>query len=133
MRPGRFVGFAWNGGEPTTFKALQCNEDLHNQDIVLHRGVIVPLSLTAIGHNSALAPKSDAYFPTVQVESGATRKPPHSGTRGPCTPPSITIAEGGRKRHKPSSLPPTNVESDRSTAGSIEAVNRIRSKPSLFR
>ena len=37
-------------------------------------------------------------------------------------PPDISITEGGGKRRKPSSLPPKSVESDRSTAGSNEAV-----------
>ena len=37
-------------------------------------------------------------------------------------PPNITISEGGGKRHKTSSSPPTSVELDRSTAGSNEAV-----------
>ena len=36
--------------------------------------------------------------------------------------PDITIAEGGGKRHNPSSSPPKSVESDQSTAGSNEAV-----------
>ena len=37
-------------------------------------------------------------------------------------PPDITIPEGGGNRHKPLSLPPTSVESYRSTSGSNDAV-----------
>ena len=70
MHPGRFVGFACNIGDPTTFKVLQCNEYPHKRNVVVHRGVIVLHSPTEIGCNSALAPKSDAYFPVVQVEGG---------------------------------------------------------------
>ena len=65
MHPGRFVGFAFNVGDPITFKVLQCNEDPHKRNIVFHRGVVVPRSPTEIGYNSALAPKSDAYLPIV--------------------------------------------------------------------
>ena len=49
MHPGRFVGFAWNMGDPMTFLVLQCNEDLHKQPIVVQRGVVVPRSTTATG------------------------------------------------------------------------------------
>ena len=49
-------------------------------------------------------------------------KPPHYGTRGPWTPPNITIAKGGGKRHKSLILPPKSVELDQSTAGYNEAV-----------
>ena len=112
-----FVGFAWNVGDPMTFKVLQCNEDLHERNIVVHRGVVVPRSLTSIGYNSALEPNSDAYFPDVQVEGGATSKTDPLGHQGTVNPPDITIAEVGGKRQKPSSSPPTIVEPDRSTAG----------------
>ena len=67
MHPGRFVGFAWNIGDPMTFKVIQCNEDPHKRNIVVHRGVAVPCSMTAIRYNYALAPKSDAYFPDMQL------------------------------------------------------------------
>ena len=74
MRPGRFMGFAWNIGDPMTFKVLQCNKNPHKQNVVFHRGVVVPLSRTATGYNSSLAPNIDAYFPVVQVEGGMTNK-----------------------------------------------------------
>ena len=63
MNPGRFVGFAWNVSNPMTFKVLQFNEDQYKRNIVVHRGVFVPRSLTEIWYNSALAHKSDAYLP----------------------------------------------------------------------
>ena len=105
-----------------TFKVLQCNEYPHKRNIVVHRGVVVPRSLTAIWYNSALAPKSDTYFPYVQLESGATIKNFPLGHQGTVDPPNITIPEGGGKRHKPSISPPKVLESDQSTSGSNEAV-----------
>ena len=95
-----------------TFKVLQCSEDTHKQNIVVHRGVFVPCYLIAIGYNSDLASKSDAYFPDVQVEGGVTRKTAPLGHQVTMDPPNIAIAEGGGKRYKPSSSPPTSVESD---------------------
>ena len=74
MHPGMFVTSACNVGDPMTFKVLQCNEDPRKRNIVLHRGAVVLHSPTATGYNSALAPKSDAYFQNVQVEGGATSK-----------------------------------------------------------
>ena len=74
MHPGRSVGFPWNIFVPIIFKVIHCNEDLHKRNIVVHRGVVVSRSPTAIGYNSSLAPNRDAYFPIVQVEGGATRK-----------------------------------------------------------
>ena len=74
MQPRRFVGFAWNIGDPMTFKVLQCNEDPHKKNIVFHRGVIVPRYPTAIGYKSALPPKSEDYLPVVEVEGGAAIK-----------------------------------------------------------
>ena len=65
MKHRRFVGFALNVGDPTTFKVLQCNEDPHNQNIVVHRGVVVQRSTKAIGYNYALTPKSENYLPDV--------------------------------------------------------------------
>ena len=109
MNTRRFLGFAWNIGDPMTFKWLQFNEDLYKRNIVVHRGVIVPRSLTEIGYNSALAPKSDAYFPDVQVECRATRKTTPLGHQGTVDPPNINITEGGGKRHNPSSSPPKSV------------------------
>ena len=72
MHPGRSVGFPWNIVFPIIFKVIHCNEDLHKRNIVVHRGVVVSCSPTEIGYKSALAPKSDDYFPDVQVEDGAT-------------------------------------------------------------
>ena len=77
MPPRMFVGFAWDIGDPVTFKVLQCNEDPHKRNIVVHKGIAVLRSPTAIGFNSSLVPNSDDYFPDVQVEGGVTRKPPH--------------------------------------------------------
>ena len=74
MHPRSFVGFALDIGDPMTFTVLQCNEDPHKRNVVVHRGVVVPRSPTTIGYNSSLAPNRDAYFPIVQVEGGATRK-----------------------------------------------------------
>ena len=63
MHPGRFLGFAWNIGDPMTLKVIQCNKDPHNRNIVVHRGVIVPHSTTTIGYDYALAPNSAAFTP----------------------------------------------------------------------
>ena len=66
MHSRRFMGFAWNIGDPMTFKVLQCNTDLHKRNMVVHRGVVVPRNLAAMGYNYALVSKSDAYLPGVQ-------------------------------------------------------------------
>ena len=100
MHPGRFLGFACNIGDLTTFKVLQCNEYPHKRNVVVHRGVIVLHSPTEIGCNSALAPKSDAYFPVVQVEGGDTSKTVPLEHQGTVYPPDITITEEGGKRRK---------------------------------
>ena len=49
MYPRWFMGFDWSIGEPMTFKLLQCNEDPHKHNIVVHRGVVVLSYLTATG------------------------------------------------------------------------------------
>ena len=49
MHPRRFVEFAWNVGDPTTFKVIQCNGDPHKKNIVVHRGLVILRSPTAIG------------------------------------------------------------------------------------
>ena len=67
MLPRSFVGFAWNIGEPMTFKVLHCNEDPHKRNVVVHRGVVILCYPIETGYNSALVTKSDAYFPVVQV------------------------------------------------------------------
>ena len=122
MNPGRFAGVACNIGESMNFKVLQFNEDLHKRNIFFNRGVIVPHSPIEIGYSSALAPKSNNYFPDVKVEGGATSKTSILGHQGTVDPPNITITEGGVKRQKPLSLPSKSVDLDRSTAGSNEAV-----------
>ena len=37
MHPGRFMGFAWDVGDPMTFKVLQCHADPHKQAQVYRR------------------------------------------------------------------------------------------------
>ena len=66
----------------------------------LHRGVVVPRSPIEIGFNSALAPKSDAYFPYVQVEGVTNSKIVPLGHQGTVDPLDINIPEGGGKRLK---------------------------------
>ena len=112
MHPGRSVGFPWNIVVPIIFKVIHYNEDLHKRNIVVHRGVVVSRFPTAIGYNSSLAPKSDDYFPDLQVEGGATSKTAPLGNKGTVDPPNITTAEGRRKRHKPLSSPPKSAELD---------------------
>ena len=110
MHPGRFVSFACNIGDPLTFMVLQCNEDPQNCNVVVHRGIVVPHSLTEKGYNCALAPKSDAYFPVVQVEGGVNSKSIPLEHQGVMDPPYISITEGGGKRLKPSSSSPKSVD-----------------------
>ena len=95
IHSGRFLGFAWNIGNHMTFKVLQCNDDPPKRNVVVHRGVVVPHSLTETGYNSDLAPKSYAYFPGVQVEGGATSKTVPLEHQGTVDPPDITITGGG--------------------------------------
>ena len=103
MHPGVFMGFACNIGDPMTFKVLQCDEDPHNHNIVVYRGVVVLRSLTATGYNYALAPKSDSYFPNFQVECGPPNKIVPSEHQGAMDILDISIACRGGKRCKPSS------------------------------
>ena len=49
MHPRRFVGFNWNIGDPMTFNVITYNTDTHKRNMVVHRGVIVPRNLEAIG------------------------------------------------------------------------------------
>ena len=65
MRPGNFMGFDWNIGDPMTFKLIHCNAYAHKRNVVVLRGVVILSSLTETGNNSALVPKSDTYFPVV--------------------------------------------------------------------
>ena len=74
-----------------TFKVLQFNEDLHKRNIFFNRGVIVPHSPIEIGYSSALAPKSNNYFPDVKVECGSTSKNSTSGHQGAVDPPNTAI------------------------------------------
>ena len=100
MHPGMFIGFTWSIGDPMTFKVLQCNKYLHKRNIVVHRGVIVPRSLTATGYNSALAPNSDTYFPVIQVEGGDPRKNVQLEHQIPVYPPRYFHSGGRRKAAK---------------------------------
>ena len=59
----RFMVFTCNIGDMMTFTVLQCNTDPHKRNMVVHRGAVVPLTLSATGYNSSLAPKSDTYLP----------------------------------------------------------------------
>ena len=47
MHPGRFMGFAWDVGNPIKFKVLQCHADPKNRAQIMHRGVVVPRSIDA--------------------------------------------------------------------------------------
>ena len=67
IHPGRFVGLAWDIGDPMTFKVLQCHEYPNKRSQILHRGVVVPRSLSTSGYNYDLQPKSDAYLPEVRT------------------------------------------------------------------
>ena len=70
MHPSRFFGLSCNVGDPIIFKAIQRNIDPHKRNLVVHRGVVVTCNSAIIGYNSALAPKSDDYFPEVHLEGG---------------------------------------------------------------
>ena len=95
------VGFAWNVGNPMYFKVLQCNTDSHNLNMVVQRGVAVPCNWSETGYNSALDPKSDTYFPDVQLEGDPPSKLDTQENQGIADTPNIAIAEGGGKWHKP--------------------------------
>ena len=60
------MGFAWATGDTMPFKVLQCNANPKLPNRVLHRGTVVPRAEESIGDNSALQPKSDAYFPVAR-------------------------------------------------------------------
>ena len=91
---------AWYTGYPVTFKVLQCHAKPKRRSRVLHRGTIVPRALDAVGYNSALQPKNDAYFPVVKPDGGIAGKALPSALQGTVHPPDNTIAEGGGKRRK---------------------------------
>ena len=122
MHPRRFVGFAWHVGDPMTFKVIHCYEDPKKRVQILHRGVVIPRSLSESGYNSALQPNSDAYFPEVRTEGGANIKTAPSLHKVIVDPPNIFMTEGGRKRRKLLSSSPRHVGTDRSTVAPIETV-----------
>ena len=97
MHPGRFMGFSWNIGDPITFKVPHCNTNPYKRNMVVHRGVVVPHTLTSTGYIYALAPKSDTYFPEVQLKSGLNNLPAASEHQGTVDSPDIYISEGGGK------------------------------------
>ena len=105
-----------------TFKVLQCHSDPKKQAQILHRGAIVPGSLEVSGYNSALQPKSDAYFSAVRSEGGGSSETSRSAHQGTVGPPDNIITEGGGKRRKISSPPSDQLRTGRSTADSAEAV-----------
>ena len=49
MHPRKFMGFAWNICDYMTFNVLQCNEDPHKRNVVVHRSFVVPHSPTVAG------------------------------------------------------------------------------------
>ena len=116
------MGFAWSIGAPMTFQVLQCNEDPHKRNVVVHRGVVILHYWTSAGYNSSLVPNSEAYLPVVQVEGGVPSKTVTLEHQGTVDPPDISIEEGGGNRSKLSSSSPKSVESDRPAVGSNEAV-----------
>ena len=104
------------------FKVLQCHEDPKKRVHILHRGVVVPRSLATSGYSSDLQPNSDAYFPELRTEGGATSKNAPSLHQGTVDPPDIAITKGGGKRCKLSSSSPRRVGTYRSTVAPIETV-----------
>ena len=128
MNPGRFMGFSWDIGDPMNFKVLQCHGDTKKRAHIMYRGAAVPCSLDASGYNSALQPKSDAYFPDVRSEDGGSSKTTPSPHQGIVDPPDNFIPEGGGKRRKLSSLYSASLSTGLSTADSAEAEVK---KPSL--
>ena len=76
------------------FKVFHCNGDPHQKNIFLHRSVVVPCSPTEIQNNSALTPKSDDYFPDLQVEGVATRKTTPLDIKGLWNPPILPYRRG---------------------------------------
>ena len=95
------MSFACNIGNPVAFKVIQYNTDPHKHIMVVNRGVAVPCNLSGTGYNSALAPKSDAYFPEVQFEGGTPSTPAKPVHQVDVDPPAIFIDEGLVNRHKP--------------------------------
>ena len=99
------MGFSWSTGDPVTFKVIQCHAYPKRWSRVLHRGTVVPRALNAVGYNSALQPKSDAYFPVVKPDDGIAGKDVPLALQETVNPPNNAIAEGGDKRRRLSSQP----------------------------
>ena len=100
LQPGRFVGFAWNIGNPMTFKVLHENNNLNRRNLGLHRGDFIPWNSAAMRYNSTLAPKSDAYFSEVHLKGDPPSKPDTLEQHGKADTPNISISEGKVERHK---------------------------------
>ena len=98
---GSFFRFSWNVDDPMNFKVIHYNNDLHNRNMVVHRGVIITRNLEVTGYRSDLGPKSDASLPEVNLESGPSIITAIPGQKGTMDLPDISISEGGGKRHKP--------------------------------
>ena len=127
MHPGRFMGFSWATGDPMTFKVLQCHADPKNRSRVLHRGTVVLRALNSVGYNSALQPRSDAYFPVEKPLDGISGKAVPSAALGIVNPPNNAIAEGGRKRNVPLSQSSAVMRPGRSTATDHAVVEKSSS------
>ena len=124
MHPGRFMGFAWSTGDPMTFKVLQCHANPKRRSRVLHRGTVVPRALDVVGYNSALQPKSDAYFPVVKPDDGISGKALTSVLQGTVHPPDNTTAEEGGKRRRISSQSSAVMRTGRSTITAHAVVDK---------
>ena len=101
---------SWNIGDPITFKVLQWNTDTHQRNMVVHRGVVVPRTLTSMECNSDLVPRGGNYSPEVQFEGGTNSIPVALEHQGTVDTPDIAIAAGGVKRHKTSSSPSAGIK-----------------------
>ena len=114
------MGFAWATGDPMTFKVLQCNADPKFSNRVLHRGTVVPRAVNSVGYNSALQPKSDAYFPVERPLDSTLGGAVPLVPLGTVNPPDNANTEGGRKRNMPLSQP--SVKRPGQPAATISAV-----------
>ena len=124
MHPGRFMEFAWATGDPMTFKVLQCHADPKIRSRALYRGTVVPRALNSVGYNSALQPKSDAYFPVEKPHDVIAGKAMASAPLGIVNPTNNAIAEGGRKRNVPLSQFSAVMRPGQSTATAHSVVNK---------
>ena len=125
------MGFTWSTANPMTFKVLQCHTDPKLRSRVLHRGTVFPRDLNAVGYNSALQPKSDAYFPVVKPDGGIASKAVPSAPQGTVHPPDNVIAEGGYKRCSLSSQPSAVMRSGQSTVTTHTVVDEPSSTERL--